>query len=145
VRQHVTAHTNKFLPEKIPKDSNICNHWHENFISCKLQKTSHVHFLMGLSISTVYHLHCCHLLMAPNRFSADACATKCSCSPHLPEHCIFFLPLTKDITRGKKDEVSPWGFFLVSFLLPPPPPSPQRVMFFGIFIDITLVLIVTVH
>lgn len=125
VRQHITAHINKFLPQEIPpKNSNICNHCHENFKSCKLQKTSHVHFLIGLSFSTVYHLHYCHLLMALNRFSADACATKCSCSPHLPEHCIFFLPVTKDVTRGIKDEVSIWGFlFGPSFSSPPFPPE----------------------
>jgi hypothetical protein len=124
VRQHIAAHINKFLPEKISKDNNICNHWHKNFKSCKLQKTSHVHFLIGLSFSTVYHLHYCHLLMAPNRFSADACATKCSCSPHLPEHCIFLLPLTKDITRGRKDKVSIWGV-LFGPLFSSPPLSPR--------------------
>jgi hypothetical protein len=121
VRQHVTAHINKFLLEEIPKDSNICNHWHENFKSCKLQKTSHVYLLMGLSFSTVYHLHYFRLLMALNRFSADACATKCSCSPDLPEYCIFFLPLTKDVTRGIKDKVSIWGFLFGPFFSSPHP------------------------
>jgi len=76
--------------------------------------------------------------MAPNKFSAGACATKYSYSPDLPEHCIFFLPLTKDITQRKKISGQYFGFFIWSLFLPSPLP-PHRVIFFGIFIDVIMV------
>jgi hypothetical protein len=83
---------------------------------------------MGLSFSTVYHSHYFRLLMAPNTFSAGACAKKCSCSPDLPEHCMFFLPLTKDITQRKERSGQYLGFLFGPFFSPPPFPPQGNVL-----------------